>query len=132
MELELELGIGVMVVANMGEANFLENVPLAFIFAAVAELNGADRKILNYALATLLLLRVVHVEVGLRNEVRMGWGMYTFKHPGTFRREVQFCVGSADVGFDELGRPVGYYGTQAILAGLAGWGSWLVKGYWGY
>lgn len=65
------------------QANFLENVPLAFIFAAVAELNGADRKLLNYAMAALLALRISHAELGLRGKGAIG-----------------------------LGRPVGYYGTQ--------------------
>lgn len=85
------------------QANFLENVPLAFVFAAVAELNGADRKVLNYAMAALLALRIAHVEIGMKGQNTIG-----------------------------IGRPVGYYGTQVILAGLAGWGTWLVKGYWGY
>ena len=69
----------------------------------MAELNGADRKILNYALAALLLLRIGHVELGLKGPKTLG-----------------------------VGRPIGYYGTQGIVVGLAGWGSWLVKGYWGF
>lgn len=85
------------------QANFLENVPLAFIFAAVAELNGADRKILNYMMAALLVFRISHVELGIKRPNTLG-----------------------------LGRPIGYYGTQGILAGLASWGTWLIKGYWGY
>ncbi|KAL8785107.1 MAG: hypothetical protein Q9195_008779 [Heterodermia aff. obscurata] len=85
------------------QANFLENIPLALLFAAVAELNGADRKILNYVLGSLLLFRIGHVELGLRGSKTLG-----------------------------AGRPVGYYGTQAIMAGLVGWTGWLVKGYWGF
>lgn len=65
------------------QSNFLENVPLAFIFAAVAELNGADRKVLNYLMAGLLVLRIGHVELGLKGKGTLG-----------------------------LGRPIGYYGTQ--------------------
>ncbi|CAF9908893.1 MAG: hypothetical protein HETSPECPRED_008761 [Heterodermia speciosa] len=84
------------------QANFLENVPIALLFSAIAELNGADRKILNYVLGSLLLLRIGHVEFGLRGSKTMG-----------------------------IGRPVAFYGTQAVVAGLAGWGLWLVKGYWG-
>lgn len=73
------------------QANFLENVPLALLFAGIAELNGADRKILNYTLAALLLFRIGHVELGLKGPKTVG-----------------------------AGRPIGYYGTQAVIAGLAG------------
>lgn len=31
-----------------------------------------------------------------------------------------------------LGRPVGYFGTNGVLAGLAGYTAWLVRGYWGF
>ena len=27
---------------------------------------------------------------------------------------------------------VGYYGTQGFITGLAAYGTYLVKGYWGY
>ena len=83
--------------------NFLENVPLAFALGTIAELNGADRKYLNYAMAALFVSRILHCEVGLRSKGAMG-----------------------------LGRPVGYYGTQAFLAGVAAWSTYLIKGYWGY
>ena len=88
---------------SLPTANFLENVPLALLFAGIAELNGADRKILNYSLAALLLFRIGHVELGLKGPKTLG-----------------------------AGRPIGYWGTQAVIAGLAGWGGWLVKGYWGF
>ena len=68
------------------QGNFLENVPMALFFAAVAELNGADRKILNYILAAFLALRIGHVELGLRGKGTLG-----------------------------IGRPIGYYGTQVSL-----------------
>ena len=84
-------------------ANFLENVPLAFILAAIAELNGADRRILNYGLGALLALRVAHVEIGMFGKNTVG-----------------------------PGRPVGYYGTQAWLLGVAAYSTYLVKGYWGF
>ena len=54
--------------------NFIENVPLCFTLAAIAELNGANRKILNYAMATLFVLRLVHVEFGLKGKDTVGWG----------------------------------------------------------
>ncbi|MCJ1387294.1 hypothetical protein MMC18_000135 [Xylographa bjoerkii] len=87
--------------ASRAHQNFIENVPLAFIFALVAELNGGNKKALNYGMAALLALRILHVELGLYGENTVG-----------------------------LGRPVGYYGTQAWLAGMAAYGSYLVKAYW--
>ena len=78
-------------------------MPLAFILVAVAELNGANRKTLNWSLAALFVLRVAHVELGLKGENTVGWG-----------------------------RPIGFWGTQAFIGGVAGWCGYLVKGYWGY
>ncbi|MCJ1400985.1 hypothetical protein MMC11_004196 [Xylographa trunciseda] len=51
--------------ASRAHQNFLENVPLAFIFTLVAELNGGNKKLLNYGMAALLALRILHVEVGM-------------------------------------------------------------------
>lgn len=84
--------------------NFLENVPIALVLAAVAELNGANKKILNYTLGTLLVLRVLHAELGLRGK--------------------EDSVG--------IGRPIGHFGTQGVIAALAGYSAYLVKGYWGF
>ncbi|KAL8899356.1 MAG: hypothetical protein Q9192_001609 [Flavoplaca navasiana] len=70
--------------------NFLESVPLAFVLAAIAELNGANRTVLNYAMAALFALRVGHVEVGLRGKGTMA-----------------------------SGRPIGLFGTQGFMAGMA-------------
>lgn len=83
--------------------NFVENVPFAFIVAAIAELNGANRKVLNYALASLLILRIAHVEIGIKTPGNMG-----------------------------IGRPLAFWGTQSFVAGFAAYGAYLVKGYWGY
>ena len=83
--------------------NFLENVPIAFVLATAAELNGANRKYLNYAMATFFALRIVHVEFGMKGKETVAWG-----------------------------RPLGHFGTQGFLVGLAAWNTWLVKGYWGY
>src|SRR5437762_2774633 len=44
------------------QANFLEITPWALVLAAIVELNGAKRSTLNYALATLFVLRVWHGE----------------------------------------------------------------------
>jgi hypothetical protein len=54
----------------------------------------------------LLALRIAHADGGLRLE-------------GKF----------ADSG---VGRPLGYFGSMGVLGGLAGYGAWLVKGYWGF
>ncbi|KAG8534047.1 uncharacterized protein KY384_000890 [Bacidia gigantensis] len=90
-------------VDSRAHANFLENVPLAFTLAAVAELNGANRKYLNYAMAALFALRLLHAELGIKREESMGFG-----------------------------RPAGFWGTQGWLIGVAGYSAYLVKGYWGY
>ena len=90
--------------AGRAHANFCENVPLAIVLAAAAELNGANKRYLNYTLAALLVARILHVEVGLRA-----------KDDGA-----------------ALGRPIGYFATTGIAAGLAGWSAYLVKGYWGF
>ncbi|KAF2760373.1 hypothetical protein EJ05DRAFT_484108 [Pseudovirgaria hyperparasitica] len=83
--------------------NFLENVPYALILAGLAEINGADKKYPSMAMATLFALRIAHSEAGL-------------------------------LGKDAIanGRPVGYFGTQAWLAGVAAYSAYLVRGYWGY
>lgn len=82
--------------------NFIEDVPLALLLASVVELNGGNRKVLNSALSALLLLRILHVEFGL--------------------------LGPKN---NALRRPVGYFGTQGYMAGMAGYAAYLVKGYWG-
>jgi len=83
--------------------NFLESVPLALTLSAIAELNGANRRVLSYALAALFALRVMHVELGMKGKKTVG-----------------------------AGRPIGYFGTQGFLGGMAAYGTWLVKEYWGY
>ena len=54
-------------------------------------------------MGALLVLRIGHVELGLRGKETLG-----------------------------MGRPVGLFGTQGVLAGLAAWTAYLVKGYWGF
>ncbi|KAI1767740.1 membrane-associated, eicosanoid/glutathione metabolism protein [Hypoxylon sp. FL1150] len=86
--------------ATRAHQNYAENVPLALVLAAAAELNGAGPERLTAALAVLLGLRVLHAEFGLSRPDALGFG-----------------------------RPVGYYGTMAVIGWLAGWSAWLV--YWG-
>ena len=59
------------------------------------------RTYINSALGTLFALRVGHCEFGLFAQDAMG-----------------------------PGRIIGYYGTQAVLASLAGYTAYLIKGYW--
>ena len=85
--------------SSRAHANFLETVPLALVFAGVAELNGANKTTLNYLLGVLFVLRIIHVQFGL---------------------SAKDCNGP--------GRPLGYLGTQLIMTVLAGWSGWLAKG----
>ncbi|KAI9881101.1 MAG: hypothetical protein M1830_008259 [Pleopsidium flavum] len=96
-------GADPLLLTTRAHANFLENVPLAFIMVAVAELNGGNRKALNIAMGVLLAMRIAHVEVGLKGKDTVG-----------------------------PGRPFAYFGSQAFLGGLAAYGAYLVKGYWGF
>lgn len=90
-------------VAVRSHSNFVENLPLALLGAAIVELNGGNRKILNGGLAALLLFRIMHVE----------FGMY-----------------GADV--NAPGRLFGHIGTIGFLGGMSTYAAYLVKGYWGF
>jgi uncharacterized membrane protein YecN with MAPEG domain len=90
-------------VATRCHANFLENVPLALMTAAIVELNGGNRKVINGGLAALLLFRILHVEFGMR---------------------------AADT--NGPGRDIGHVGTAGVWLGMAAYAAYLVKGYWGY
>ncbi|KAF3283219.1 hypothetical protein TWF970_001197 [Orbilia oligospora] len=92
-----------LTIATRSHANFAENVPLALTITALAEINGADRNVLLGALGTLFLLRVGHVEFGLRRPAALG-----------------------------PGRIIGFLGTLGYLVGMSGYVAWLTKGYWGY
>ncbi|EFQ32813.1 hypothetical protein CGRA01v4_07738 [Colletotrichum graminicola] len=89
--------------ASRSHANFVENVPLAFVLATAVELNGGDRRTLGWLLGSLLVLRVLHAELGIMRPEGMG-----------------------------RGRPVGYFGSIGVIGTLAAYGAYLVKGYWGY
>ncbi|KAF2871015.1 membrane-associated, eicosanoid/glutathione metabolism protein [Massariosphaeria phaeospora] len=88
-------------IANRCQVNFVENVPIALIIALLAELNGANRTYINTGLGVLFALRVSHAELGLTIQNGLG-----------------------------LGRLVGFYGTQAFIAGFASYAAYLVKDYW--
>ena len=96
-------GVDALQLASRSHNNFTENIPWALLLAVVVELNGGNRKALNGSLGALLLLRILHVELGLLG-------------PKT----------------NAFGRPVAYLGTQGYLAGMAGYAAYLIKGYWGF
>jgi uncharacterized membrane protein YecN with MAPEG domain len=77
-------------------------VPLALLLASIVELNGGNRKVLNGSLGALLLLRILHVELGM-----------------------------LDPNASSNGRRIGYYGTLGFIGGMAGYATYLVKDYWG-
>ncbi|ORY12707.1 membrane-associated, eicosanoid/glutathione metabolism protein [Clohesyomyces aquaticus] len=87
-------------ICNRAQLNFIENVPLALIVAFLAELNGANRKYINWGLGALFAFRVSHAELGMVMAKGFGYG-----------------------------RAVGYYGTEVVVAGFAGYLAYLVKGY---
>ena len=98
------LGYDPLTIASRSHANFTENVPFALLLAAIAELNGANKKRLHYTLAALFISRIMHVELGLR----------------------------ASDDARAFGRPIGNLITQSTMVGLATYTLYLVKGYWGY
>lgn len=53
-----------LLIVTRVHANMMENMPLTLILAALAELNGADRKKLASVLAAFSVIRVFHV-IGL-------------------------------------------------------------------
>ncbi|KAI0165767.1 membrane-associated, eicosanoid/glutathione metabolism protein [Xylariaceae sp. FL1272] len=68
-----------MYLANRCHLNFTENVPFAFVLAAVAELNGCDRTVLTRLMSALFIFRVLHADVGLNKGLGYGrpigyWG----------------------------------------------------------
>jgi uncharacterized membrane protein YecN with MAPEG domain len=94
----------ILPVAIRCHSNFLDTMPLAFIFLTIAELNGGNRKTLNYIMAALFAFRIAHADGGIRLQGKFG-----------------------DNG---IGRPLGYFGSMGVLGGLAGYSAWLVKRYW--
>jgi uncharacterized membrane protein YecN with MAPEG domain len=92
-----------LTIAIRSHANFLENVPFALILAGLVELNGGSETVLKAALGALVLARLAHVELGM--------------------------LAPGGAGF---GRPVGFLTTNVVVATLAGYGAYLVKGYWGF
>jgi len=85
--------------AVRSQQNFAENIPYGLLLIALAELNGLSTEVASYLLGGLFGLRVLHVELGLYGKGTLGYG-----------------------------RPIGYYGTLGIIAGVSGW---LGKRAWG-
>ncbi|KAK3697616.1 hypothetical protein LTR37_017354 [Vermiconidia calcicola] len=53
-----------LLIATRVHGNMMENMPITLVLAALAELNGADRKKLTTILAAFCVIRIAHV-VGL-------------------------------------------------------------------
>jgi uncharacterized membrane protein YecN with MAPEG domain len=83
--------------------NFIENVPMAFVLAAVAEMNGGSSRVLNSMLAAFLVARIAHAEGRVGKDAK--------------------TAGAA--------RSVGVFGTLSVLSGLAVYNGILVWSYWG-
>jgi uncharacterized membrane protein YecN with MAPEG domain len=92
-----------LLVATRTHANFVEYVPYAILLSAIAEMNGANRRVLKMTLAALLSFRIMHAEFGM---LRPG-------HTG-------------------VGRSIGFFGTMGVLGFLSGYSAYLVRGYWGF
>ncbi|KAK5734253.1 hypothetical protein LTR17_009084 [Elasticomyces elasticus] len=91
-----------LLAAFRSQGNFCENVPLALILAGGVELNGGSKIVLVTALGALFVFRIAHAEFGLMVK-----------------------------GYGGIGRPIGFFGTAGVILGLAGYGAWLVRDYWG-
>ena len=92
-----------LTIASRCHGNFAETVPLALFLGAVVEMNGGNRKVLTGGCAWLFVMRLLHVELGLRGEKGMG-----------------------------NGRLIGHLGSIGFVVGMGGYAAWLVKGYWGF
>ena len=90
-------------IAVRSHSNYVENIPMALLAAAIVELNGGNRKLLSGGLAALLLFRILHVEFGMRSPQA-----------------------------NAPGRLIGHLGTAGFLGGMSAYATYLVKGYWGY
>lgn len=60
--------------AVRAHGNFTENVPLAFGFIFLAELNGAPTALVHAGYVTLFALRILHANFGLFTPGADGWG----------------------------------------------------------
>lgn len=63
-----------MTIHTLTIGHSIGNAPLAFIFLDIAELNGGNRKALNYTMPMLFALRPAHAELGLRLKGKFGGG----------------------------------------------------------
>lgn len=90
-----------LLVAFRSQANFAENVPLALLLAALVEANGGNRVALSAVLTTLTVGRIMHAEFGL------------------------MAPGSGGIG-----RPIGFFSSLVVTAGLGIYGAWLSRSHW--
>ena len=130
-------------IASRCHVNFLENVPLAFMLLVICELNGGVPKYLKYVSPVLIrpnraseqfVVTLVASVLYLINKLicRTSSCIMAFffairiaHADGGLMREGKF-------GTNGVGRPIGFFGSLAVLGGLAAYAAWLVKGYWGF
>lgn len=109
-----------LLIATRVHANAVENIPLTLILAALAEINGADRKKLTTVLAVFTALRLSHV-IGLTKASQGARALGTLKMVDNFLSFEQRTNWSS-----------GYFGSQGIQLGLAAWIGLLTRDYWGF
>lgn len=81
-----------LLIATRVHANAVENIPVTLVLAALAELNGADRRKLTAVLATFSVMRVLHV-VGLTKGVQLARGSGEFEGIHCFCKEARLIAG---------------------------------------
>lgn len=74
------------------------------MIAGLVEANGGNKRVLTAALSVLCIARVLHADFGIMNVNKNNM---------------------------DRGRPAGFFGTVGVVLGMAGYGVWLVRGYWG-
>ena len=106
-------------VAVRSHANFLETAPIGLILALCAELNGANRRTVGYALAALLGLRVVNVFVASSTQIR--------------HLLIRISEGGmASKGCQGKGRLIGYWGTGLWILAMSAYNVLLTRDFWGF
>ena len=93
-----------LLAAVRAHGNFIENVPMVFILAGIAELNGGSPTVLSSLLSAFAVARVAHV--------------VAFSGAGTTAPTPP--------------RAVSAIGNVGTLAGLAVYNALLLRPYWGF
>jgi uncharacterized membrane protein YecN with MAPEG domain len=124
--------------------NYVENVPMAMILAMSVEMAGAEPKVLAGLMGGWWAMRVAHVYVfSSFSPIVLDFECFShqigglswvdgftslglkFMVPVLMRRDSELGLRGKDS--NGVARPMSFMGTQLLMAGLAGWGVWLVK-----